>query len=208
MALLFVTSGYWSPVQYSQLDPAIGASLGTDNYGRALVQYIPTLIPLIDRPWADFWSSDWFSSFNVTKWEEDSLRLAIEVEKAKEHAQEKVVTDLRQKPNSTWGKITNETQSPADDALEAFRQSWSSMIDVIKSPRYFVTVAWSHFSTRRHQNPSAVLHTNAAHEQPPTIARVVEDKDTESCWRPFCGSIDLRPYGIGMIFDLSIPKNT
>jgi len=211
LLLLFVTSHYWVPIPASEFDPGLIASLGTDNEGVNLTQYLPAMIPLIERPWLDIYSGTLFRSFNVTKWEESSLRRAIQREKAKERAanpsyKEKVETKYRlRKKESEKGKEKEVVAVP--DAMDAFRQSWNSMMEVVRSPTYVVAYAWLQLVTRRHSKMMSMVTSNATEQSNPSADSMSVKTTEDDCWLPSCGLVDLRPYGVGMTVDFGLPKD-
>jgi len=69
---LFTSSCYWQPVPTLSLlerHPSVLASLTNDTLAS-----LPNLTPLRDRCWCDVTDGNVFEPFNVSKWEEKSLR--------------------------------------------------------------------------------------------------------------------------------------
>ncbi|KAF9056429.1 hypothetical protein BJ165DRAFT_1433369 [Panaeolus papilionaceus] len=200
LTTLFVSSCYWQPfaldspltVPWSENITTYSDALRTtlpQNYSQAL----PTVIRPVDRCWCDF-SNGFFEPFNVTQWDIASVhRLKRQLDRQNIAAAERNTTNL------STSNITTTTAEPELPPKALFNRPYSILSTLYRLVYFTIT-----------ESPPHPLDTTASqqslqHDTPPTPSHSqVESPSSTLNTLPYLRTkYDLRPYGLGIVIDLS-----
>lgn len=176
-------------------------ALGKDQDGNSLAAYLPKFIPLLERPWLNLLSPQGMSKpFNVTRWIEDSVRVALNQALQKERAATRNQrAPLQQQQNTLPTAHNVSAMLQLERISDAILQSWYSWAEVIQVPRYFFSLvrAWT-------SSPPAI--PEATPSLPPSIPAPSIPQQVSNFWK-IPHSIDLTKYGIYLVVELGLPKD-
>ncbi|KAF8973814.1 hypothetical protein BDZ97DRAFT_395952 [Flammula alnicola] len=226
LTTLFISSCYWQPfpidspltTPWSENITTFAEALNTTlmaNYAKPL----PTVMRAVDRCWCDFSGGGFFEPFNVSHWEYLSVqRLRQDLERQKiledTEVQEEMEARSRAEPQSFLiypdaddESTSNTTFAVPTTSAVATSGFWSrlrqlgpkssSSTPIVPSQ---LPIKYASPTVDPHRNLAATPSTRETQPINPPI-QVVPDSTTSS---PLLRQeYDLRPYGLGMIIDLS-----
>lgn len=192
---LFVTSCYWDQVPISEFSPTTISSLN-ETEQNALWQL--KSVQMLSRCWCDFQSTPFFGYPNVTEWERDSIRAAIEA------------ANLTQPslPEPAEGEVL-EAEQTVEPSVEDTPTTSSWLIHPFASHRMRRWYKWVDFLHGR-QEPAIVAQSESSdapvddvepHEGQEQSGQGPESQSSKEELPRFRRKYDLRPYGVDLIVD-------
>ena len=158
------------------------------NYSYAL----PTVMRAVDRCWCDFSMGGLWEPFNVSQWEYLTVqRVRRDLERQQKDADAILVANVSQIPmstNDTMGAPNQTLLSPSNSTVST-STFWSWFINFPRGPQHASTVE------TRETNPSLLVEVQSTTSTPQTM--------TPSNLPFIRQEYDLRPYGVGLIVDMS-----
>jgi len=205
---LFLSSYYWSPVPSSELPAAI-ATLEEYRYnGKPVLDYLPPMIQLLDRPWVDHSYGGLFEPFNVSQWEADSVRYSVARAIRAEMKAEAKAAEMEALANQTDSTGENSTESGTEEGrkaeplstlalymktMDAFQRSWFSVLEIIALPRYFWLYGKIMIAAQTSRLDKLPEEEEAKKKRRREPKEVVEGKPL---WWGLRSQYDLNPYGL------------
>ena len=196
LTTLFISSCYWQPfpvdspltIPWSDNITTFSEALNSTlmpNYSYAL----PTVMRAVDRCWCDFSMGSFWEPFNVSQWEYLTVqRVRHDLERQQKDADAVLTANITQVPMSANA-----------DMNVPLNQMPSPLNSTVSTPSFW---SWLRNFPRRSQQTST---TDTGATDPLLL---VEAHNATQTMRPSTLPIirqeyDLRPYGIGLVVDLS-----
>lgn len=195
MTTLFVSSCYWLPfptdspltVPWSDNITTFSEALNSTlmpNYSYTL----PTVIRAVDRCWCDFSMGSLWEPFNVSQWEYLTVqRVRRDLERQQKDADAVLAANITQIPMSTKDNMSvpNQTLLSPSNSTVSTSTFWSWLMNF----------------------PRGSPHASTAETDPALLVEAQNTTSAPQTMRPsnlpfIRQEYDLRPYGIGLIFDL------
>ena len=146
----------------------------------------------VDRCWCDFSMGGLWEPFNVSQWEYLTVqRVRRDLERQQKDADAILVANVSQIPmstNDTMGAPNQTLLSPSNSTVST-STFWSWFINFPRGPQHASTVE------TRETNPSLLVEVQSTTSTPQTM--------TPSNLPFIRQEYDLRPYGVGLIVDMS-----
>lgn len=207
LTTLFVSSCYWQPFPLdSQL--SVPWSENVTTFAEALnatimpnhSQPLPSVMRAADRCWCDFSGGDFFEPFNISRWEQLSVRRLKDDLEFQQKVEETRVTEL-EAAQATQVQPTDTSDMPRTAAPAPSARTLGS---IMRTSGSSVTDWWSLLRTLRQTSvgrPSSepMPSQPVVATQPPEdhVEKPIKTQDLPLIRREY----DLRPYGFGILID-------